>query len=170
METSNWKSDLTSLRDDSKSILNCYRNSMLQNLKFHLFYGNLFLKLWPNICANRFEIDSEILKKFDGMFIKTGSKRWSFASAMEISFWRSDLTFLRNDSKSNLKFWRILLACLWKGVPKPEVSLLLWRPFLKVWPNISARRFEFDSDILKKFDGMFTYDKRNLEDEFSFWL
>ena len=75
------------------------------------YYGDLILKVWCNISANRFEIDSE--------------------------------------------FWRNLMACLRKGSSKSDVSLLLWRPLFEGLNNISAR-FEINSEILKKFDGMFT--------------
>ena len=122
-----------------------------QKVKFRLCYEDLFLKVWPNIFANRFEIDSENLEKFDAI-----SKRWSFTSAMETSFWRSDLTFLRIDSKSILKIWRNLITCLRKGVPKGDVSHLLWRPLFEGLINISVNRFEIESESLKKIDGMFT--------------
>ena len=95
-------------------------------MKFRLCYGDLLLRVWSNISVNRYEFDSEILKKFDGMFTKRGSKRWSFTPAMETSSWRSDLTFLRIDSKSILKFWRNLMA-----FPKVEASLLLRKPLFE---------------------------------------
>ena len=115
-----------------------------QNVKFRPHYGDLFLKVWPNISKNRSEIDSENLKKIDNMFTKRGSKTWNFAPTMIAFSWRSDVTFSRIDSKilkksdimftkRGFKFWSF--ACY-------EDS------FLKVWPNFSANRFEIDSENL----------------------
>ena len=125
-------------------------------LKFRSYYGDFFLNVRPNISANRFEIDSSFFHKFAGMFTQNGSNNFSFAPAATTPFWRSDLTFLRIDSKSFLRFWQIW----WHVYPK-RFQQLKFRPccydlFLKVRPNISANRFEIDSEILKKFDGMFT--------------
>ena len=111
---------LTFLWIDYQSILKFWRfwwhvyENGFQKVTFRPCYGDLFLKVWRNISANQFEMDSKILKKFDGMFTKRCSKRWSFAPGMETSFWRSDVTFLRFDSKWILKFWRNLMACLRK--------------------------------------------------------
>ena len=122
-ENSFWKSDLKFLRIDSNSF---HPEEGSKRWSFTSAMETPFLKVWPNIFVNRFEIDSEILQKFDTMFTKRVSKYWSFAPVMKTAFGRSDLKFLWIDSKSILKFWRNLLACLRKGVPKDEVSPLLW--------------------------------------------
>ena len=92
----------------------CYGDLLLKvwsNISANRFEccEDILLKVWPNIFANRFEIDSEILKKFDGI-----SKSWSFAPAMETSFWRSDLTYwLQNGSileRSKLEWKRTFVG------------------------------------------------------------